>query len=93
MQGRSRETRDDRPYHLQPDSLPLKRPTPPLVSATLHGRSKGAISRESGITRFEAEVLPANAPMLNLFARSGLPVERSLTGGSAYVTIQLAPAT
>jgi GNAT superfamily N-acetyltransferase len=52
-----------------------------------------AIARESGITRFEAEVLPSNAPMLNLFARGGLPVERSMTGGSVHVTIQLAPAT
>ncbi len=50
-----------------------------------------AIARESGITHFEAEVLPSNAAMLNLFARSGLPVERSMTGGSVHVTIQLAP--
>jgi RimJ/RimL family protein N-acetyltransferase len=52
-----------------------------------------AIARESGINHFEAEVLPSNAPMLNLFARSGLPVERSMTGGSVHVTIELAPAT
>jgi RimJ/RimL family protein N-acetyltransferase len=50
------------------------------------------IACESGITHFEAEVLPTNAPMLNLFARSGLPVEKTLTGGSVHVTIQLAPA-
>jgi GNAT superfamily N-acetyltransferase len=50
------------------------------------------IARESGITQFEAEVLPSNAPMLNLFGRSGLPVEKTLTGGSVHVTIQLAPA-
>jgi len=50
-----------------------------------------AIARESGITHFEAEVLPSNAPMLTLFTRSGLPVEKALTGGSVHVTIQLAP--
>ena len=49
------------------------------------------IACESGITRFEAEVLPSNAAMLGLFTRSGLPVERSMTGGSVHVTIQLAP--
>jgi RimJ/RimL family protein N-acetyltransferase len=49
------------------------------------------IARESGITHFEAEVLPSNAAMLGLFTRSGLPVERSMTGGSVHVTIQLAP--
>ena len=52
-----------------------------------------AIARESGITHFEAEVLPSNAPMLNLFTRSGLPVERSLTEGSVHVTIRLGPPT
>jgi RimJ/RimL family protein N-acetyltransferase len=51
-----------------------------------------AIARESGITHFEAEVLPSNAPMLRLFERSGLRVEKTLTGGSVHVTIQLAPA-
>ncbi len=50
------------------------------------------IARLSGITHFEAEVLPSNAPMLGLFSRSGLPVEKTLTGGSVHVTIQLAPA-
>jgi len=50
------------------------------------------IARDSGITYFEAEVLPSNAPMLGLFARSGLPVEKTLTGGSVHVTIQLATA-
>jgi RimJ/RimL family protein N-acetyltransferase len=49
-----------------------------------------AVARESGITHFEAEVLPTNAPMLNLFARSGLLVEKALTEGSVHVTIQLA---
>jgi RimJ/RimL family protein N-acetyltransferase len=51
-----------------------------------------AIARESGIIRFEAEVLPSNAAMLGLFARSGLPVAKTMTRDSVHVTIQLAPA-
>ena len=51
-----------------------------------------AIARESGIIRFEAEVLPSNAAMLGLFARSGLPVARSTTRDSVHVTIHLTPA-
>jgi RimJ/RimL family protein N-acetyltransferase len=51
-----------------------------------------AIARESGITQFEAEVLPSNASMLRLFARSGLPVATTTTRDSAHVTIQLTPA-
>jgi RimJ/RimL family protein N-acetyltransferase len=52
-----------------------------------------AIGRESGITQFEAEVLPSNAAMLGLFARSGLPVAKTVTRDSVHVTIQFAPAT
>ena len=50
------------------------------------------IARESGITHFEAEVLPANTAMLTLFARSGLPVGKTMTRDSVHVTIQLNPA-
>ena len=50
------------------------------------------IARQSGITHFEAEVLPSNAPMLRLFDRSGLPIEKAMTGGSVHVTIRLTPA-
>ena len=51
-----------------------------------------AIARESGITHFEAEVLPSNAAMLRLFARSGRPVAKTMTRDSVHVTIQLTPA-
>ena len=50
------------------------------------------IARESGITQFEAEVLPSNARMLRLFTRSGLPVATTMTRDSVHVTIQLSPA-
>ncbi len=49
------------------------------------------IARESGITHFEAEVLPSNTPMLRLFARSGLPVTKTMTSDSVHVTIPLTP--
>ncbi len=49
------------------------------------------IARESGITHFEAEVLPSNTAMLRLFARSGLPVAKAMTRDSVHVTIQLTP--
>ncbi len=48
-----------------------------------------AIARESGIPQFEAEVLPANTAMLRLFARSGLPVAKTVARDSVHVTIRL----
>ena len=50
------------------------------------------IARDAGITHFEAEVLPSNATMLRLFARSGLLVAKTMTRDSVHVTIQLNPA-
>lgn len=47
------------------------------------------IARASGITQFEAEILPANEGMLRLFLRSGLPVSRSVTRDAVHVTIDL----
>ena len=48
-----------------------------------------AIAREQGIGRFEAEVLAENRPMLSVFARSGLPIERRREGGVVHVAIAL----
>ncbi len=50
------------------------------------------IARDSGITQFEAEVLPSNARMLGLFSRCGLPVVTSVTSDSVHVTIKLSAA-
>jgi GNAT superfamily N-acetyltransferase len=47
------------------------------------------IARASGITQFEAEVLPSNEGMLRLFTRSGLPVARTTSRDSIHVTIEL----
>ncbi len=51
-----------------------------------------AIARASGITQFEAEVLPSNTNMLRLFARSGLPVTRTMTKDSVHIKIELSAA-
>jgi GNAT superfamily N-acetyltransferase len=47
------------------------------------------IARASGITQFEAEVLPSNEGMLRVFDRSGLPIARTMTRDSVHVTIKL----
>jgi GNAT superfamily N-acetyltransferase len=48
-----------------------------------------AIARGSGITQFEAEVLPSNEAMLKVFARSGIPVTRTATRDSVHVLMDL----
>ncbi len=48
-----------------------------------------AIALASGITAFEAEVLPSNDKMLRVFERSGFPVAKTLTRDSINVTIEL----
>jgi GNAT superfamily N-acetyltransferase len=47
------------------------------------------IARDSGITQFEAEVLPSNVRMLSLFTRSGLPVAMTTMRDSVHVRIKL----
>lgn len=48
------------------------------------------IARETGVVRFEAEVLPKNMAMLAVFERSGLPMKRSFEDGAVHVTLSLA---
>lgn len=48
------------------------------------------IARESGITQFEAEVLPSNEAMFKVFTRSGIPVARTATRESVHVLMNLA---
>jgi RimJ/RimL family protein N-acetyltransferase len=48
-----------------------------------------AIAHASGVTQFEAEVLPSNEGMLRLFLRSGLPMAQARTRDSVHVTIEL----
>jgi GNAT superfamily N-acetyltransferase len=48
-----------------------------------------AIARHSGITQFEAEVLPSNEAMLRVFARSGIPMTRTATRDTVHVLMDL----
>ena len=47
------------------------------------------IARGKGVSRFEAEVLVENRAMLGVFARSGLPMKKSLEGGALHVSLSL----
>ncbi len=49
-----------------------------------------AIARNSGITQFEADVLPSNEAMLKVFVRSGIPVTRTRSRDSIHVLMELA---
>jgi RimJ/RimL family protein N-acetyltransferase len=51
----------------------------------------GALARRHGIVRFEAEVLPGNAPMLAVFQRCGLPQRRRREGGVVHLDFDLVP--
>src|SRR5689334_13887398 len=71
------------------------------VAFTVDGRYRGqgiasrllqhlaAIARGRGITRFDAEVLAENRPMLAVFARSGFAMERRREGGVVHVELTL----
>ncbi len=48
-----------------------------------------AIARDSGITQFEAEVLPSNEAMLKVFTRTGIPLTRTATRDSVHVLMEL----
>jgi GNAT superfamily N-acetyltransferase len=48
-----------------------------------------AIARASGITQFEAEVLPSNTAMMKVFERSNLPVATTVEEDYIYVLINL----
>jgi RimJ/RimL family protein N-acetyltransferase len=47
------------------------------------------IARRSGVLRFEADVLPDNAPMLKVFRRSGLPMKKTRADGIVHLTLSL----
>jgi GNAT superfamily N-acetyltransferase len=47
------------------------------------------IARANGITRFEADVLAENAPMLGVLRRSALPMRASQREGVVHVTLSL----
>lgn len=47
------------------------------------------IARQHGISFFEADVLVGNTPMLKVFERTGLPIEKSTEGGVIHLVIDL----
>ena len=47
-------------------------------------------AREVGVSRFVAEVLPNNRPMLNVFHHAGLPVTTCIRDGVAHLVLDLA---
>jgi RimJ/RimL family protein N-acetyltransferase len=47
------------------------------------------LGREQGLSRFEAEVLAHNRPMLEVFRRSGQPVMETIDAGVIHVMIDL----
>ena len=49
------------------------------------------IARRHGVTRFEADVLSGNSPMLAVFQRSGLPLRKRSESGVVHLTMDLAP--
>jgi len=51
------------------------------------------LAREKGISRFEADVLAGNAPMLKVLRNSGLPRTESEQNGVVYVTLTLGDGT
>lgn len=60
-----------------------------LGIASLILRHLVLIARKAGLSRFDAEVLADNTPMLAVFRRSGLPVNLRRDGSSLHVTLSL----
>jgi RimJ/RimL family protein N-acetyltransferase len=58
-----------------------------ISSSTL--RHLAGIAKRMGIAQFHAEVLPENAGMLAVFARSGFPVNQKTSEGVTHVTLSL----
>jgi RimJ/RimL family protein N-acetyltransferase len=48
-----------------------------------------AIASARGVTRFDADVLVENRAMLAVFARHGLPAQRSIDGGVVRLALEL----
>jgi RimJ/RimL family protein N-acetyltransferase len=57
--------------------------------ASLLLRHLTLLAKEAGLSRFEADVLAENQPMLNVFRRSGLPMAQRREGSVIHVTLAL----
>jgi RimJ/RimL family protein N-acetyltransferase len=51
-------------------------------------RHLAALGREAGLRELVAEVLSENAPMLNVFERSGLTMNTRREGSVVHVTLR-----
>ena len=51
------------------------------------------IAQDSGVTRFQADMLAENQSMLAVLQRSGLPMKLGRDGGVLHVTLALQPAS
>jgi GNAT superfamily N-acetyltransferase len=60
-------------------------------TASLLLRHLVQIARDVGLSRFEADVLAENQPMLNVFRRSGLPTVQRRDGNVIHITLSLEP--
>jgi GNAT superfamily N-acetyltransferase len=60
-----------------------------LGIASLILKHLALIAREAGISRFDAEVLAENQPMLSVFRQSGLPGQLRRDGGTLHLTLSL----
>ena len=60
--------------------------------ATLLLRHLARIAQDAGLSAFEADVLAYNTPMLAVFRRSGLPIDRRREGNIIHVTLSLSSA-
>jgi RimJ/RimL family protein N-acetyltransferase len=49
-----------------------------------------AIARDKGLKEFVADVLPENTPMLKVFEKSGLPMEKKREPDAVHVSLSLA---
>ncbi len=52
-----------------------------------------AIARDSGITQFEANVLPSNTSMFKVFTRSGIPIKKKRMPDYVHVLMELTAGT
>jgi RimJ/RimL family protein N-acetyltransferase len=68
-----------------------------LVKEAYHGqgiaslllRKLASIALEAGVSCFEADVLPQNRATLNVFSRSGFPMQKGFQGGPVHLTISI----
>jgi RimJ/RimL family protein N-acetyltransferase len=59
--------------------------------ASLLLRHLTRLAHEAGVSRFEADLLADNHPMLVVFRHSGLPMRQRRDGSVIHVTLELEP--